>query len=459
MSKKLTHEEFLQKLKDNGVNDIIPLEEYKGSGIKIKFKCLKHDFIWEAIPSNILRGQGCPLCKTEKISKAKRKNHEKFLKDMKEKGNPNVIILGEYKTARDGILCKCKICGEEWETLPYHLLDSKVGCPYCAGLKVGKNNSFSKKYPELVKFLKNKEDGDKYSWGTHKKILTKCPDCGYEREISINKLGERGYHCIICGDTISFPNKFIRFLLLDNVIKNQIQNLTFEWYPNWDKRCLFDVYFEKDDKKYVIEMQGKQHKTGKWRSKETNIKEKDEYKRIETKKHGIIEIEIECYTATFEYIKDKILNSELANILKFEKVNWNKIKEHIYNNIIKQVCEEYNRKDYVIGIIDLSKKFNLSRTVIYRYLKIGSENNWCNYTPNDTNRRSIKNSKYLYELYNKDGNKILEELTVSKMSQRIKEELKLEGFGKSSILEMVYNNKEKQGYRIIRKENPNNHIY
>ena len=459
MSKKLTHEEFLRRLKDNGITDIVPMEEYRGIDTKIKFKCLKHDYIWETTPYHILKGGGCPLCGIEKTAKARRKTHEQFLLEMKEKGNPNVIILGKYKTMDTKILCKCKICGEEWETIPRHLLDMKVGCPYCAGKRVNKNNSFSSMHPELVRFLKNKEDGDKYVGGSFKKVLTKCPDCGYESEKTIHSLHKFGYHCKVCGDTISFPNKFLRNLLKDETVEKQIQNLIFEWYPNWDKKCLFDAYFEKDDKRYVVEMQGNQHKTGKWGKKKTNIKEKDEYKRIETKKNGIIEIEVECYTATFDYIKEKVLNSELANILNFEKVDWNKIKENIYNNIIKQVCEEYNKQSDIIGWSDLSKKFNLSKSAIYNYLKIGSKNGWCNYEPNDSNKKILKLSNYIYELYDKDGNKILEEVGISKIAKRIKEDLKLEGFGKTSILKMVYNNKEKQGYKIIRKDNPNKHIY
>ena len=459
MPNRLTNEEFLQRLKDKGITDIVPLEEYKGSSKKIKFKCLRHNCVWEVTPNNVLRGQGCPLCKSEKVSKAKKKTNEQFLLELKEKGNPDIIVLEEYKTSRKKILCKCKICGYEWKVSSHCLLDNKLVCPNCERIKNNINDSLGMNHPELLKFLKNKKDGYKYSCNSHQKIWTKCPDCGYEREITISKLHIRGYHCVSCGDKISFPNKFIRCLLLDESIKNQIQNLTFEWYPDWDKRCLFDVYFEKDNKKYVIEMHGLQHKTGKWGNKETDVKEKDEYKRNEAKKNGIIEIEIDSYFSSFEYIKDKVLNSKIHNVLNLENVNWDNIKNSIYNNIIKQVCEEYNRKDCVIGITDLSKKFNLSKSAIYRYLKIGAKNNWCNYKPYDEYRRSVKNSRYLYELYDKNGNKILEELTVSKMSQRINSELNLKNFTEYTILKMARNNQKKQGYRIIRKENPNKHIY
>ena len=67
MSKKLTHEEFLRRLKDNGINDIIPLEEYKGISTSINFKCLKHNCVWKTTPYSVLKGRRCPSCGIEKV--------------------------------------------------------------------------------------------------------------------------------------------------------------------------------------------------------------------------------------------------------------------------------------------------------------------------------------------------------------------------------------------------------
>ena len=43
MSRKLTNEEFLQKLKDSDIK-YIPLEEYNGTDTKIKWMCYKDKF-------------------------------------------------------------------------------------------------------------------------------------------------------------------------------------------------------------------------------------------------------------------------------------------------------------------------------------------------------------------------------------------------------------------------------
>lgn len=60
-SYKKTNEQFLDDL-HKAVNFIIPLEDYKGSFTKISFKCLKHNFIWEATPNNVITTKHCPKC-------------------------------------------------------------------------------------------------------------------------------------------------------------------------------------------------------------------------------------------------------------------------------------------------------------------------------------------------------------------------------------------------------------
>ena len=67
-----TNDEYVTELQSKRP-EVISLETYKGSNVKIKHKCLRHDYVWSASPGNVLNGNGCPLCKSEKIilSKAK----------------------------------------------------------------------------------------------------------------------------------------------------------------------------------------------------------------------------------------------------------------------------------------------------------------------------------------------------------------------------------------------------
>ena len=67
-------------------------------------------------------------------------------------------------------------------------------------------NDIATSAPWMVKFLKNKEDAFIYAKTSSKKIMTKCPDCGYERENSPNNIYYSGFSCPICSDKISRPN-------------------------------------------------------------------------------------------------------------------------------------------------------------------------------------------------------------------------------------------------------------
>lgn len=56
-----THEQYLVELYNINAN-IIPIEDYKGDSVKIKHMCLVDGYIWEVAPTNLLRGVGCPRC-------------------------------------------------------------------------------------------------------------------------------------------------------------------------------------------------------------------------------------------------------------------------------------------------------------------------------------------------------------------------------------------------------------
>lgn len=59
----LTNKEFVSRI--NNINpDIQVLEKYQNNSTKLKFKCLKHNYIFKATPKSFLygSGNGCPLC-------------------------------------------------------------------------------------------------------------------------------------------------------------------------------------------------------------------------------------------------------------------------------------------------------------------------------------------------------------------------------------------------------------
>lgn len=130
MAKKITHEDFINNLKNINEN-IEVLGFYTKAKEKIKIRCKICGHEWEAIPNNLLRGRGCPKCKINKISKVITKSIDKFIEEA------NIIHNFKYDYSKfkyisshiKGIVI-CPIHGE-FEISPANHLSGK-NCPKCA---------------------------------------------------------------------------------------------------------------------------------------------------------------------------------------------------------------------------------------------------------------------------------------------------------------------------------------
>ena len=89
------------------------------------------------------------------------------------------------------------------------------------------------------------------------------------------------------------------------------------------------------------------------------------------------------------------------------------------------------------------------------FLKRGTKFGWCDYKViGDNNRKYIKNSKYIYELYNEDGEFITETFGARKMEEYIKEKYPNRAVSDSTINEVVKTGKIVKGFIIKRRQNP-----
>lgn len=126
---KISHETFIEKLHD--VNqDIEILSKYEGSAKRVKCRCKYDGYIWEAIASSLLQGNGCPKCGISKRADAFRMSHKDFIEKL-HRANPNIEILSEYKNSDTKVNCYCKIDGHKWSARPANLLQGQ-GCPKCS---------------------------------------------------------------------------------------------------------------------------------------------------------------------------------------------------------------------------------------------------------------------------------------------------------------------------------------
>lgn len=153
------------------------------------------------------------------------------------------------------------------------------------------------------------------------------------------------------------------------------------------------IYYNNE---YVVEADGLQHfqrnNSGIFNYKE--IQRTDKMKDKLASNHNIIVIRIDCQKSEPDYIKNKILESKLSSIFDLSHIDWKYCHTQSLNSLIKQACDLYNNKH---KIKDICNTLQLSNGTIDKYLKIGTELGWCNYT-NPLNRKVSVYNKITNEL-------------------------------------------------------------
>lgn len=187
--RKLTHEEFLNKFyeKNKHAQDIEILGTYINRRTKIKCKCKVCGHEWTPVPGTLLNGCGCPKC-----AGVAKLTTEEFINRLQQI-NPDIEVLGTYIKAHTKMRVKCAICGHEWTTKPYVLLQGH-GCPKCGGKIKLTHEEFIQKLQQINPDI---EILGIYT-NTKTKIKCKCKKCGHEWEATPNSL-LRGRGCPKCG--------------------------------------------------------------------------------------------------------------------------------------------------------------------------------------------------------------------------------------------------------------------
>lgn len=126
---KKTNRVFVEELKK--INDnIIVIGDYNGARNKIKVKCKNCSNLWEAAPTNLLKGRGCPKCALESKALKRRKSDNQFIEELN-KINNSITLLSTYRSTNKKVLVECNNCKHKWEVLPSSLLRGS-GCPVCS---------------------------------------------------------------------------------------------------------------------------------------------------------------------------------------------------------------------------------------------------------------------------------------------------------------------------------------
>ena len=240
--RKLTHEQFLEKLSNVNPN-IEVLGAYVKMTVKIKCRCKIDGYIWDVIPNSLMRGLGCPKCAGNN-----RKTHEEFVAQMHEI-NPNIEVLSKYISDQKRVKCRCLIDGHEWEPRANSLVRGK-GCPKCSHHIRITTEMFIAQMAEI------NPDIEILGEYVHceKNIKCKCKIDGHIWEAMPNNL-KRGTGCPICN--ASKGEKRISRYLSKHGISFEPQKIYDELIGIGGKNLLYDFYLP--DYNLLIEYQGNFH--------------------------------------------------------------------------------------------------------------------------------------------------------------------------------------------------------
>ena len=274
----------------------------------------------------------------------------------------------------------CTKCGKEDEK-SWAEVQQKDTCSYCCKnpTKVSFETSIAGKRPDLVKFFKDPKDAEAITVMSDKKLKLKCPDCGFEKEMSAGKLTERRFACTKCGDGISIPEKFIGEVL-DQLNTNAKREKTF----NWSKKFRYDFYLEKEN--IIIETHGGQHYDEKYSFTKITLSEQqkiDKEKKELALANGIDRyIELNCSNTDFKKLKEETVKG-FEKTFDLSKIDWEKAKLATQNNIMKKICEHWELNKGKQTIEKMAKELGVSRSLMFKYRKLGNELGLCKYTPQE----------------------------------------------------------------------------
>lgn len=348
---------------------------------------------WKRTPNSILKGRGCPNCRRLNKSFEKRMSHEEYVRRLGIT-NPDVEVIELYANNKTPIAHRCKICGwgnnGEWKPKPCNLLNGS-GCPVCSGHTVGstpkyKNSVWASEHREYFSKYMTEERMKKCNIGSSHKTLMTCPDCGKNKMIAPSTVLRQGFGCV-CGDGISYPNKFI-YALLDQLKVAY----TFEYTPKWGNNKRYDIYI--DNLSCIVENHGLQHYVG-WNNRTENLKKQqtiDNEKQRLALNHGIKNyIILDCKESSIEWIKNSIMNSVLPQLLHFteEDIDWGGCDRYATKNLAKTVCRYYDIHPE-LNPSDVAKNLHLGYNAVMSYLKKGVKYGWCTYDLSENRKKGAK---------------------------------------------------------------------
>lgn len=200
-TRRITTQDFIQKLSDDIRNRVDIIGEYHGARQKISARCNVCNYEWEPLADNLLHGHACPKC-TKRLNR----DPEEFKKIVESFGK--VKVLGTYVSNSHYITVQCVKCGKVWDVYPNSVLIGG-GCRECSYEDIGAKNTLT--HDEFLKrssLHPTVKIVGKYQ-ASDKPLECECKVCGYQWAPSATNIGA-GHGCPKCSGRIKTHDDFIQ---------------------------------------------------------------------------------------------------------------------------------------------------------------------------------------------------------------------------------------------------------
>lgn len=385
---------------------------------------------------------------------------------------PNIIILDKKYEKGKGVMykIKCKQCGfnsreyryrgelrKEYWAYQTNLLKIERGCPCCRGSIIVRGiNDLATTDPWIMEYLVDMEDGYKYSRGSNITLKVKCKYCKRVHKEALCSIINRHSIACQCSDSIPIPEKLFIYIL-SNLNIDYIYQLTkkhLEWCG--DKR--YDFYFKLNDKEYIIETHGKQHKSTKnftpmkFQGRILDTSDNDLYKKELALNNGIEKdnyIEIDCSESNLDKLINEVKDNKIINkLFDLSNIDWEQCLDFIVSNEYYKIWEYWNNKKDWETTKDLLDKFNFNQSTLSTILNFGNKHGKCNYNSKEEMRKNLymnMRPRFFVKLTNDNGEVFY--CSVNEASKLLEAK-------ERTIESYAYYECRKNGFRIQKAKNP-----
>lgn len=361
----------------------------------------------------ITRGHLCE----GKLGKIFNKHTKDFKYNIGKEINDIVIIDREYRKDTNNCNRKyykyqCKCGNIDW--IYEGSLKDGVGCNVCchSPQKVLKGvNDISTTNPELCKYFINQEDIYIHTANSGERVLLKCPDCDFQKEMKIGTLYRQGFGCPKCGDGKSYPEKFMANVLTQLNIRfiTELNRTTFDWCQNFR----YDFYLP--DYNIILETHGGQH----YEDEEVHQNDMIKYDIVvlngfEANRNYYV---IDSRHSTLEWMKKNIIK-KLGHLFDFSNVDWEMADRESQKSHMKLACKlkkenpDLTTKE-IVKLIKEETGIEYTMATITRWLNRGNDLGLCYYdgkeevsTANKTRKGKNNPCATLVDRFDKQGNLI-----------------------------------------------------